>query len=78
MRLRRSAVLTINRIGVLRQRIEHAMKQVAAANMDVARASGMEAPVLDPSMIQVVWQPPLGIEEDETGTDQTPEQVQVV
>ena len=76
--LRRSAVLTINRINVLRQRLTHAIRQVAAENMDVARASGMEAPALDPMLIQVVFPPALGIEDDEEGGDESPEQVQVV
>ena len=76
--LRRSAMLTINRINVLRQRLQHAMRQVAAENMDVVRATGMEAPVLDPMMIQVVFPPALGIAEDEMGDEQSPEQVQMV
>ena len=65
--LRRLAMVTVTRIRTFRSKLDVAIRTVCAENMEVARLSGIDAPVLDPEQINVLWSPPLAVagEEDE-------------
>ena len=69
--LRRASLITINRVEELRERLQDAMRNVIAENMEIARMHGIAAPMIRPMDVAIEWAPPLGITEDEENAGET-------
>ena len=64
--LRRMAMITVSKIRTIRSKLDIAMRQVIGDNMEVARMNGIDAPMLEPEKINIVWSPPLAVAGEES------------